>query len=234
MRRIHPVLSLLAVVAGLLLAGPARASDPALDVFHAYQSAGKVDPCKFTSAKLQAALNSVGPDSNQYSPDFRDAIKTALEQRAAGACNKKSTTGTTTGAAPAAATSSGSSGTPAAPTPSTPAPSTPAASTPAVSPVTSTPQPSPAVTAAPVVADDAIPAAATAPTTTGADNTPAPLLVLALMLGLLLVLGALWASVRWLGFDPPWLARWRHASQEAGWRASAAWSEFTDWVRLGR
>jgi hypothetical protein len=37
-----------------------------------------------------------------------------------------------------------------------------------------------------------------------------------------------------MGFNPPWLQRWRHASHEAGWRASAAWSEFTDWVRLGR
>jgi hypothetical protein len=50
---------------------------------------------------------------------------------------------------------------------------------------------------------------------------------------LLLVLG-LAALARWMGYDPPWLGRWRHATEEAGWRASAAWSEFTDWVRLGR
>ena len=42
------------------------------------------------------------------------------------------------------------------------------------------------------------------------------------------------APARLLGFDPPWLARWRHAAEEAGLRTSAAWSEFTDWVRLGR
>jgi hypothetical protein len=30
------------------------------------------------------------------------------------------------------------------------------------------------------------------------------------------------------------MARWRHASGEAGWRAGNAWAEFTDWLRIGR
>ena len=45
---------------------------------------------------------------------------------------------------------------------------------------------------------------------------------------------ALWAFARWWAWEPHWLARWRHATAEAGWRASAAWAEFTDWLRLGR
>lgn len=32
------------------------------------------------------------------------------------------------------------------------------------------------------------------------------------------------------GWDPTWAARRRHAWHEAGYRISAAWSEFVDWL----
>jgi hypothetical protein len=48
------------------------------------------------------------------------------------------------------------------------------------------------------------------------------------------ILLVLWAFARWWAWEPHWLVRWRHATAEAGWRASAAWAEFTDWLRLGR
>jgi hypothetical protein len=51
---------------------------------------------------------------------------------------------------------------------------------------------------------------------------------------ILLAALALWGFARWWAWQPPWLDRWRHATAEAGWRASAAWAEFTDWLRLGR
>ena len=60
---------------------------------------------------------------------------------------------------------------------------------------------------------------------------PVALIVVAALLVMLL---ALWAFARWWAWEPHWLARWRHATAEAGWRASAAWAEFTDWLRLGR
>lgn len=50
----------------------------------------------------------------------------------------------------------------------------------------------------------------------------------------LIVALALLGLARWWAWEPHWLARWRHATAEAGWRASAAWAEFTDWLRLGR
>ena len=50
----------------------------------------------------------------------------------------------------------------------------------------------------------------------------------------LVMLLALWAFARWWAWEPRWLVRWRHATAEAGWRASAAWAEFTDWLRFGR
>jgi hypothetical protein len=60
---------------------------------------------------------------------------------------------------------------------------------------------------------------------------PAGLIVAGAVLVVALVLLAL---ARWWAWEPAWLVRWRHASGEAGWRAGAAWSEFTDWLRLGR
>jgi hypothetical protein len=55
------------------------------------------------------------------------------------------------------------------------------------------------------------------------------------VLGALLFLGALaYGVARWRAWEPAWWPRMRHASSEAGWRASATWAEFTDWLRLGR
>lgn len=66
-----------------------------------------------------------------------------------------------------------------------------------------------------------------------AAATSAALGAIALAL-LLLALLLLWAFARWWAWEPRWLVRGRHAAGEAGWRASAAWAEFTDWLRLGR
>jgi hypothetical protein len=69
----------------------------------------------------------------------------------------------------------------------------------------------------------------------GVARDRTPLLVGLVALGALLVLAlALWALARVRGWDPPFLARVRHAWGEAGYRATSTWSEFTDWLRLGR
>lgn len=50
----------------------------------------------------------------------------------------------------------------------------------------------------------------------------------------LLVLACLgWALARRRAFEPHWMLSLRHAMAEAGFRASATWAEFSDWVRLG-
>jgi hypothetical protein len=55
------------------------------------------------------------------------------------------------------------------------------------------------------------------------------------VIGALVVLACLaWAVSRLLTFEPRWLLSLRHAGAEAGFRASATWAEFSDWVRLGR
>jgi hypothetical protein len=80
------------------------------------------------------------------------------------------------------------------------------------------------------------PPATSAPAASAAhhhDRTP--LVVAALALGALaLLLLALWLLARARGWDPPWIARQRHAWGEAGFRTTTTWSEFTDWLRLGR
>lgn len=57
---------------------------------------------------------------------------------------------------------------------------------------------------------------------------------LAVVGGVIGALALVAVAAWWSGWEPTFLARWRHAVGEAGWRASAAWAEFTDWLRLGR
>jgi hypothetical protein len=42
-----------------------------------------------------------------------------------------------------------------------------------------------------------------------------------------------WAIFRFSAIEPHWLLSARHSLAEAGFRASATWAEFTDWLRLG-
>jgi hypothetical protein len=102
---------------------------------------------------------------------------------------------------------------------------TPTASVPATTPTATAPATTPPAQTAP--------APAAQPTVRSGNDRAAVLLLV--MVGALLLLGlVLWAVARWQAWDPPWLARWRHATGEAGWRAGNAWAEFTDWLRLGR
>jgi hypothetical protein len=88
-----------------------------------------------------------------------------------------------------------------------------------------------ALPAAAALAQD--PATTTPTAEQGADHKGA--IILLVVVGALLIAGALaWAFARWWAYEPPWLLRARHASGEAGWRTSATWAEFRDWVRLGR
>jgi len=53
--------------------------------------------------------------------------------------------------------------------------------------------------------------------------------------GALVILGcAAWAVARRRAFEPRWTLSLRHAIAEAGFRVSATWAEFLDWMRLGR
>jgi hypothetical protein len=82
------------------------------------------------------------------------------------------------------------------------------------------------------VATDAIPAAARL-TDSGGD-APFPVLALAILGGLLALSALVLGLARWFAWEPAWAVRARHATAEAGWRASSTWAEFTDFVRFGR
>jgi hypothetical protein len=58
--------------------------------------------------------------------------------------------------------------------------------------------------------------------------------IVAVVIAAVLVLACIaWALARRRAFEPHWLLSLRHAMAEAGFRASATWAEFSDWVRLG-
>jgi hypothetical protein len=59
-------------------------------------------------------------------------------------------------------------------------------------------------------------------------------IVIAALAALLILVCIVWALARRRAFEPHWLLSLRHAMAEAGFRASATWSEFADWARLGR
>jgi hypothetical protein len=202
-------------LAAVSLAAPAAARANAFDqIFKDYQHTGKVDPCKYSQAQLQQAQGQVPNDVQAYAPDFPNALQSALERRAGGACRSGH---------PA----------PAQTTPAAVAPVTTTPAAPAPSGVTTTPAPTPDPAVAPAANDQAI--ARTAASANGSDaGVPAPVVALAVLGGLLALGGLLYGLAHWLAFDPPWAQRARFAMAEAGWRVGNTWSEFADWLRLGR
>ncbi|HEV2820813.1 MAG TPA: hypothetical protein VGW11_09925 [Solirubrobacteraceae bacterium] len=222
----------LSLTATLLFAVPASANLQA--IVDDLRADGAIDPCAHTGAELRAALDDIGPDVDQYAPEFPELIKAALAARATGACSRSgdgdsgggagggsgggSTGGTVSGgsAAGGGAAGLGGDGAPASGS---------------VAGEGSTPTPETPLVASPAVVEEAVPGA---PAATQASDAPVPVLLLA-TLGGLMALGVLaWALARWWAFEPRWLVGTRHACTEAGYRASATWAEFSDWVRLGR
>jgi hypothetical protein len=147
------------------------------------------------------------------------AVATAQEPTTSGpATAVPETTPTVPGAGSTAPGPTAPGATPTGPGATSPAP--PAATPP---PATTT-APPPTTTAAAQPARD-----------TGPDaGDRAAVLLLVVFVALFVLAAVLWGLARWQAWDPPVLARWRHATGEAGWRAGNAWAEFTDWLRLGR
>jgi len=243
MRRLRTLVILL-LAATLLAPASAQAGpdEDFLEVYKAYQKTGIVDGCKFSAKKLASAKKGVPPDVDTYAPDFPGALDAALSRRASGGCDKaaakkKGSTGAASPAGAGGSTPGSGAGTPAPVTGRGPAAggTAGASGTTGAAAATTTPAPAPEIAAAAAAADGSVAsAAARNARATTADDAPFPLVLLAFLAGLALLLGLVWALGRFLAFDPPWLAAGRHATAEAGWRASASWAEFTDWVRLGR
>jgi len=214
---------MLAVLAGALALPASAHADPFTDVFADYQKDGRIDACAHSLADLRAAKGDVPNDIEQYAPDFPEALDGALEDRARSACPSSG------GAAAATAT------TPAQTTPPPAAePADPTATTELSAPGTTVPSPPGSAQPAEPAADGAIVNAAAQSPDEGADRIPAPLIVLAVVGGLVLLCLLVWGVARYFAWDPEWLRAARHAVAEAGWRAGGLWDDFTDWVRPGR
>jgi hypothetical protein len=206
----------------LVIVAPASA-DLATDVLQDYIPDGRLNVCSYTQDQLKKIKDAVPLDQNAYTPDFIAAIDDAIARRAEGACNKKKAVVPVAPAAPS---------TTAPPPP--PAASNTAPATVPGKPAAAQPPPTPAADPAPApgIVTDAIAVAAQHTDTGG--SAPLPIVVLAILAGLLGLGGLLFGLVRWRAWEPEWAIRVRHATGEAGWRASSTWAEFTDFVRFGR
>jgi hypothetical protein len=211
----------LAVLAGVLAAPAAAQADAFTDVFADYQKDGRIDPCAHSQADLRAAKGKVPNDIEQYAPDFPAALDEAAEDRARSACPESG------GAAGATTTTGGATGAEDASPGGKP-------STELTAPTSTVPTPPGSAQPVAAAADGAIVNAAARTPERGAADTPAPLIALAIVGGLVLLGLLLWGVARFFAWDPAWLAGARHAVQEAGWHAGGLWDDFTDWLRPGR
>jgi cobalamin biosynthesis Mg chelatase CobN len=194
------------------------------DTLKEYRTTGAVDGCKYSAAELSQAKDQTPKNINDIAPGYPAQLALAAAKRAKGcsASEEKSTSSSTARAGAGTDTGSGSGTGTATQPPATDA----GAGATTQPPATTTIAPNAPQTAA-------TPAPAPAATQSGSSHKGARLALLVLA-ALVLILLALWAAARWWAWEPHWLVRWRHATAEAGWRASAAWAEFTDWLRLGR
>jgi hypothetical protein len=228
------VLRLFAVLAALaiLALGPAAAlaADelPAdvQSVVDDFRADGEITPCKHTVQALERTSQLAPSDIAQYSPDFPAAVEAALEARKRDDCGKASATPTpAAGAAPAATATPPAGAGAAAPAPT-------ASATPQATP-SATPQPTPAATPPPAT-PTATPAEPTYTSVAHNDPVPIGLWILAGLLALSLLAWLFLAALGRTGWGEERLAGPRHAWAEARYRADGVWSDFTDWLRLGR
>jgi hypothetical protein len=162
---------------------------------------------------VAGAATGTNPASTALAPVSKQA------RPAAGGGGGLGNSGVAAGARGAPATPAG--GTPAAGTPTTTytPPATSQTGTPATGLGASTPTAS---------------AAANPPSRRASSSTSTAAIALAILAGLLALAAAAWGIARQQAYEPRWSASLRHDIAEAGYRASATWAEFTDWVRLGR
>jgi hypothetical protein len=235
-RRTLPLVLVLGLCAGWL-AAPASAREPNVyeQMVMELVETQRIDPCHYTTEQLTKAKAAIPADIAQYNAALIAAFDDAIAARAQGACNKKSgQTSAGTTAAPPPPSSGGQTPPPpqtsgAGGQPATQPPAAPGQPLPAQAPPTPRAEPTPA---AAIAAGDAI--ALASHTTQIAPDAPFPMLALAILLGVLALCTIAFGVARWFAWEPAWAGRLRHATGEAGWRASSTWSDFTDYVRLGR
>ncbi len=212
-----------------------------------FRSDSALSACEHDPAALQAARTEVAADRTQGVPGLLGAIDAALAARNGGACGDGDDGGQdpdpTDDEDGGAAASPAPGATPAPDAGATPTPAgetggaggavapdaTPGA-VPTVPGGEAAPTPAPAPAATPAAA----PAPAPSRAATADEDLPAIVWILAggaLGLALLALLSLLLSRGR-RGDEP--LARTGHMWREAGYRFGSAWSDFSEWLRVGR
>lgn len=231
----RPRRSLALLVGIVALLAPASVAPAAsfVDVYKDFQKDGAISPCNFSAKDLKKARDEITPDLEQYAPDFRAALELAIEQRGSGNCAKKAHD--KVGAPAAVVPPTPGAGPPPGAGTKAPEAAQPGATPTQSTPAAPTPQPEPPPSPAAAAADGAIQNAAKAEPASGrSDGLPVAVVGLGALAGFLALVALAWLIARALAWEPRWWPRARHACQEAGWRASGTWADFSDWVRLGR
>ena len=114
-------------------------------------------------------------------------------------------------------------------------PGTPASTSSNATPVPSCCGTTPTVSSAPsgTPAESARPGGSPTPSRHAGRHLSDGEIVVAALAALLALGCAAWGLARRRAFEPRWWLSLRHAMAEAGFRASATWAEFADWVRMG-
>jgi hypothetical protein len=221
-------------------------------VYQDYQRDGRIDNCDHSRTALKRTLESISDEFDTDFPDFREAVKAAIKDHDQERCEQQAEpepTATPTPSATPAPTSTpaptttavppaddggldfgggggtGGSGGDASPPPTLDEEPPPATEE-DVAPVQ--PEATPAPTAVPAPAPAEPQLAVVRPD--GDSNLLLPAILLAAALAGLALLAASALAARRGGR----LAGWGHALREAGYRATGAWGDFGDWLRLGR
>ena len=212
-------------------------------VYRDFRTDGRIDNCKHSRLALRRTEQSISEQYDVDFPDFREAVKAAIKDWDKKVCVVATPTPAPTPAPTAVPT----------PAPTTP-PSTDSGGLPDFgggrdndSGSGSGPPPVEEFTPAPPAEGDVTPVQ---PTPTAVPVTPAPtpedaqlvvtrpdedtsLLLPALLLAAVL-LGLAIAGGSAIAVRSGHLAGWSHACREAGYRATGAWGDFSDWLRVGR
>jgi hypothetical protein len=219
-------------------------------VYDDYRSDGRIEPCRHTVEVYRGTLEQIGDAIDEDEPAFRPATEAALEAREHESCDGDKPASSGNSSSPGSGSTS-----PGGTAQSVPGSDLPAPAAGDSAPVAPTDPPAgegggsesaapvpPGTGGAPAPEGAAAPVpVAAAPGTTEQvlvnrpyEGTPLGLLIAAALLACALLAWLAAVAARRFGWGEERLAGTRHAWGEAAFRAGGTWSDFLDWVRVGR
>ena len=227
-------------------------------VYADFRRDGRIDNCDHSRTALKRTLESISDEFDTDFPDFREAVRAAIKDHDKERCEKEEAAEQEATATPSPSPSPSPTTTPAPTT--TPVPTTPPSTDSGdldfgdsgggsgagggggggggstIDPEPAPPTESdvapvqPEATAAPTAPPPATEPQLAVTRPDGDRNLLIPALLLAAALAGVALLGASAVAAR----RSDRFAGWGHALREASYRATGAWGDFGDWLRLGR